>query len=395
MPMSKSFSRARGTLDLEGRKFRVILIVAAAVLLTGWGLWFFKSTVTVYAVSHEARLEVDRASYPVEAPVAGRVVSSTLVMGRVVSAGEMLVELDIKAQSLEVGEERARLSGLAPQLAGVLAEIAEQETGRRDAQAATAAARAEAQARHEEARAAADLAVEEEQRAVRLAANGLIGQAELNRARAQATQTRAAAETLRLALLRIDADHRRLDTEYRIEIERLQRQASGLRAQAGTASATVERLQHQGELRRIVAPVAGTLAEVSPLRVGRVLQTGETVATIVPSGTLRIVAAFLPAEAFGRVRPGQTARLRLDGFPFTQYGSVGARVSSVASEVREGQVRVDLALADVSTVVPLQHGLPGTVEVGVEEISPAALALRAAGQRAHKRPARSGSSQHP
>src|SRR5688572_10933441 len=157
--MSKSFARALGTLDLEGRTLRFGLIAGAAVLLMGWGIWFFGSTVAVYAVSQYARLEVDRASYPVEIPVGGRVVSSTLAMGRVVNAGDVLVELDTKAQSLEVGEERTRLSVLGPQLAGVLAEIAEQQTGRRDAHAATAAAKAEAQARYEEARAAADLAL--------------------------------------------------------------------------------------------------------------------------------------------------------------------------------------------------------------------------------------------
>jgi membrane fusion protein (multidrug efflux system) len=223
----------------------------------------------------------------------------------------------------------------------------------------------------------------------------LIEQAELTRARSETTQKRAAAETFRLGSQRLEAEQRRRDTEYRIEIERLERQAAALRAQAGTSTATVERLQHQGELRRILAPVAGTLAEVATLRVGRVLQSGDTVATIVPSGTLRIVASFVPAEALGRVRPGQAARLRLDGFPFTQYGSVRALVSNVGSEVRDGRVRVELALTASDTAVPLPHGLPGMVEVEVEEISPAALVLRAAGRRVSKPlPPSAGSAPH-
>ena len=106
---------------------------------------------------------------------------------------------------------------------------------------------------------------------------------------------------------------------------------------------------------------------------------------MVPSGALHIVAGFVPAEAFGRVQPGQPARLRLQGFPPAQYGSVHAVVSSVASEVRDGRVRVELALAQVNTSVPMQHGLPGTVEVEVEQISPAALVLRAAGRRLDQR----------
>jgi membrane fusion protein (multidrug efflux system) len=34
------------------------------------------------------------------------------------------------------------------------------------------------------------------------------------------------------------------------------------------------------------------------------------------------------------------------------------------------------------TSIPLQHGLPGSVEVQVEEVSPAVLVLRTAGQLA-------------
>ena len=102
---------------------------------------------------------------------------------------------------------------------------------------------------------------------------------------------------------------------------------------------------------------------------------------VVPSGSLKIVADFLPAAALGRLRPGQPARLRLDGFPWAQYGSIGATVTTVASEVRDGRVRVECTVAaQPATRIPLQHGLLGTLEVEVEQAAPAALVLRAAGQ---------------
>jgi membrane fusion protein (multidrug efflux system) len=56
-------------------------------------------------------------------------------------------------------------------------------------------------------------------------------------------------------------------------------------------------------------------------------------------------------------------------------------VSNVASEVRDGRVRVELAMAAPQAArMPLQHGLRGTVEVEVEQAAPATLVLRAAGQ---------------
>jgi hypothetical protein len=85
--------------------------------------------------------------------------------------------------------------------------------------------------------------------------------------------------------------------------------------------------------------------------------------------------------ALGRVQTGQPALLRLDSFPWTQYGSLAATVASVASEVRDGRVRVELMVASEPTArLPLQHGLRGTVEVEVEQAAPATLVLRAAGQ---------------
>ena len=95
---------------------------------------------------------------------------------------------------------------------------------------------------------------------------------------------------------------------------------------------------------------------------------------------LKIVTDFLPPAALGRIQPGQPARLRLEGFPWTQYGAVSATVASVASEVRDGWVRVELAVhPDAAPPIPLQHGLPGTIEVEVDHISPATLVLRTAG----------------
>jgi membrane fusion protein (multidrug efflux system) len=73
--------------------------------------------------------------------------------------------------------------------------------------------------------------------------------------------------------------------------------------------------------------------------------------------------------------------MRLDGFPWAQYGSIDAKVNRVGSEIRDGQVRVEFAV--VSTATPnklMQHGLPGSIEVKVDHAAPAIMILRAAGQ---------------
>src|SRR5262249_56369322 len=95
---------------------------------------------------------------------------------------------------------------------------------------------------------------------------------------------------------------------------------------------------------QVRAPIAGTVAEVAPLKVGGVVEAGDRICTIVPDGGLKVVAQFRPAIALGRIRHGQSARVRLEGFPWTQYGGAAATVANVSGEVRDGQVRLDRAL---------------------------------------------------
>lgn len=156
----------------------------------------------------------------------------------------------------------------------------------------------------------------------------------------------------------------------------------GLDGELATATAMLERLGHDIEQRRIRAPIAGWLGEVAELRPGTVVRAGDTLGAILPPSTLQVVAHFPPPAALGRLQPQQPARLRLDGFPWTQYGSLAATVASVAHETRDGQIRVGLSLVPhYTSAIPLQHGLPGTVEVEVERVAPVTLVLRAVGQR--------------
>jgi membrane fusion protein (multidrug efflux system) len=72
--------------------------------------------------------------------------------------------------------------------------------------------------------------------------------------------------------------------------------------------------------------------------------------------------------------------MRLEGFPWAEYGALRLKVIRVASEIRDGTVRVELALdGSQPSRIPLQHGLPGIVEVEVERTTPMAVILNAAG----------------
>ena len=166
-----------------------------------------------------------------------------------------------------------------------------------------------------------------------------------------------------------------------MQLETLKRAVITLEGERKNSEATVARLKNDIDRQVIRAPIAGKIGDMVPLRVGAYLPEGQKLATIVPHGDLIIVADFQPASALGRIKPGQTSRMRLDGFPWSQFGSIDARVIRVASEIRDQMVRVEFTpIAPFPAKIVMQHGLPGTVSVNLEEASPAQLVLRAVGQ---------------
>ena len=183
------------------------------------------------------------------------------------------------------------------------------------------------------------------------------------------------------AARRVPQEQTTRDRERDVRLERLRSEIATLEANQSAARAGVRRLGYEIERRRVRAPADGRIGECAILRPGAVLQQGEKLASIMPEGRLLVVAQFPAQAAFGRVRPGQPATLRLDGFPWAEFGSVAAKVARVAGEVRDGTVRVELAIADSAGFHgKLEHGMPGTVEVAVDRLTPLALALRTAGQ---------------
>lgn len=362
------------------------MIIVAVALLGAWGAWMVGARVAVYEATSTARLEVKQASHPIQAPVSGRIVSVSMPLGREVEMGDVLCELDGNAQRLELGQARARLDAIEPELAAARKELEAQAQATVDDGQGVDATVAEARAKLEEAKVAERLAEEQLTRAVRMHAEGLASAAELERARADVAQKRAASLASQMAIGRTGASGRADLSDRRARREALAREIAVLDGERLTTRALVERLEHQVEIRTVRATVTGNLAEVAALTVGSVIREGDRLGAIVPAGGLRIVAEFPPPRALGRILVGQPARMRLDGFPWAQHGTVPARVSHLASEVREGRVRVELEVLPSETDVPLQHGLPGTLEVEVERASPLILVLRAAGKLVDGRP---------
>lgn len=84
----------------------------------------------------------------------------------------------------------------------------------------------------------------------------------------------------------------------------------------------------------ITAPFAGVVTAVEVRGRGAVLQAGQTVAVIAPSDAPLVVEARVSNRDIAFVEPGLPAKLKLDAFPYQEYGAVEAEVSAVAPDAQ-------------------------------------------------------------
>jgi multidrug resistance efflux pump len=377
---SAVFSRSARAIDRSGRPALVAALVGVA-LLGAWVTWFVLARVSVYELSKTARVEVETASHEVDAPVAGRVVKSALGLGKAVNTGDVLLELESDRYRLEREAELTQLRVVAPQIEALRRELAEEETAVRGEGAVAAASAQEERARQRAAEALARLKAGEQSQLEELRKSEAASALETERTAAEAQQHRAESEAHVAAIGRLGSEKGLRLAGRRASIARLEQEVARLDGQRQVSEARVRMLDQEIALRTVRAPISGQIEAVVDLRPGSVVEAGARLGVIVPSGTLRAVAFYDPANSVGRVRPGQRARLRLHGFPWTKYGSIPASVDRVGNEPKDGTIRVELLLhPDRGSRIPLQHGLPASAEVEVERISPAALVLDAAGR---------------
>ncbi len=367
--------------DQQRGRRSLFMFVGTGLLLVLVLLWVILARVPLYALSEYARLQAREEVHPVDTQVSGRVISVNLPVGGQVKKGDVLITLDATDVSLRLEEARASELGLGAQIAALDNEIAAREVAMASTGALGQASLSEAVAAHKEIEADATFAARERDRATQMQTAGVVAVAEAERAEATLVQKRAAATARSFRMSVLSSETRRNLADRKAESESLRRERAELSTQKDAMSVQVKRLEVEEGRHTIRAPIDGLLGQVRAPQIGSVVQMGQTIAVVTPQTALELVADLPPAEAIGRVRLGQKARMRVTGFPWTQYGMLNATVTAVSSEVADNKIRVKLSLADnAGSPIPLRHGLVGEVEIELEQVSPAVVLARAAGQ---------------
>ena len=89
-----------------------------------------------------------------------------------------------------------------------------------------------------------------------------------------------------------------------------------------------KRLEHMF----IISPIEGTIQALTINTVGQVVSTGSELMRIIPANEIFEIECYVANKDIGFIKLGQEAVVKLDAFPFTQYGSIKGKVSRIASD---------------------------------------------------------------
>lgn len=378
--MASIFSRSVRSLEAERFRRYAWMWLLAFGLLVGWGVWFVGVSVDLMVTSR-AQVQWEKSTHVLASPVTGRVKHSFLVLGKAVKVGDVLLELESEAQRLRLEEEQAKILADSARVKALKVQIDAERKALRQVRRSTQLVIQQTQLRRKMARKESQFFASNLRRTRALYRKGVLSEDAYLKARTAAQKVQFQEKRLRLTTLQARWTGRAKASEHLVRLARLQQEVTSLHGALKVRKAAAQRLRFELERRSIRAPVAGRLGAVAALERGAEVRQGARLGVLFSQGQPRIVANFLASQALGRIRRGQRARLRLDAFPWTQYGSVQAVVDRVARVPQGRHFRVELRLgATKPTRVVLKHGMSGLVEVRVEKILPASLVLRSLGR---------------
>lgn len=141
----------------------------------------------------------------------------------------------------------------------------------------------------------------------------------------------------------------------------------------GESMQDARRASAHSELLKLVAPVDGTVQQLTVHTVGGIVPAAQPLMQIVPRQGVVEIEAFLENKDVGFVQDNQPAEVKIDAFEYTKFGTIPARVTHVSHDAIQDEKRgliysVKVLLNRGSMVidgreVPLTPGMTANVEI--------------------------------
>ena len=149
-----------------------------------------------------------------------------------------------------------------------------------------------------------------------LAEIGAMQQTEVLRQRNKVEQLDSEVQQAAADLEEVEAQLNKLEQESLREISDLERQ--------------LVEVEDTITKEKLIAPVSGIVFGMVPSSAGYAASAGETLVKVVPGGEIE-AKIYITNKDVGFMKPGMKAQIRVDAFPYTQFGSITGALKSVGT----------------------------------------------------------------
>lgn len=138
---------------------------------------------------------------------------------------------------------------------------------------------------------------------------------------------------------RLQAELRQKQAQARQkQLESLQRQQqlavemTQLKAKIKETENLLASAQAKLKNRYLKAPVSGVVLSIEEINSGEVIEAGKVIAEIAPVNTPLVLSAVLPNREAGFVKLGMPVQIKLDAYPYQDYGIVSGTVTKLSED---------------------------------------------------------------
>ena len=117
-----------------------------------------------------------------------------------------------------------------------------------------------------------------------------------------------------------------------LEALRQRDKVSRIQSDIAQTEASYREIQYESSKTVLRSPVNGRVFDLVPASSGYISSLGETLLKVVPQGDME-AKVFITNADIGFIRLDMKAQVRIDAFPFTQFGSIEGELKRIAEEV--------------------------------------------------------------
>ena len=200
---------------------------------------------------------------------------------------------------------------------------------------------------------------------------------DVEQSRTRQLRTRRQLEDLQTSII----NNRLRIEQIRVEMLNLEQNENGVLSEKWLSlREDIQRLQ--SEIRQwkedflLIAPIAGKVSFPESRTAKQFVRAGEEILTLVPQHSAGGIVGQvqLPVSGAGKVQEGMRINIRLDGFPYQEFGSLQAKVEKIAPVPQDGFYLLEFGLPDTlltsyKRYIPFRQEMQGSADIITEDRS--------------------------